>query len=356
MLATPFLLVDLDAFDANAATLARIVIEGGAAWRPHVKAHKSPWLAARQMARGAVGVTCAKVGEAEVMVDGGITSVLVANQIVAPDALARLAQLQARAEVIACVDDVAQVDAANAAATAVDTVIPLLIEVDVGEHRAGVSAGPAARDLARQIAGRRGVRFAGLLGYEGHVNTLWPAEVRAAACRAALDPLVATRRLLEDDGIEVRIVSSGGSATADVAARVDGITEIQAGGACLMDRYYRELCHLNGYATALTVRVTVTSRPTRERFITDGGWKAMSNGVGGLPLVVAEPGLRIVELHAEHGIGEVESGSRGPVVGDTLDLIPGYSDATVFLHDWVVIGRAGQAIEVVPVAARGKLS
>lgn len=355
MPATPFPIVDLDAFDANAAALARIATDGGVAWRPHVKAHKSPWLAARQVALGAIGVTCAKLGEAEIMVDGGINSVLVANQVVGRDRLDRLARLQPRAEVIACVDAPHQIDSADAAALAIGAVIPLLVELDVGEGRAGVQPGPAALALARAIVSRPGLRFVGLLGYEGHVNTVWPAEARAVACRAALEPLVATRRLLESDGINVPIVSCSGSATAEVAAVVEGVTEIQAGGACLMDRYYRERCHLEGFATALTVRVTVTSRPTSGRFITDGGWKAISNDIGGLPLVVGGPGLRMVDLHAEHGIGEVGPGIAGPAVGDVLDLVPGYSDATIFLHDRLVLARSGTIMGVIPVAGRGRL-
>jgi D-serine deaminase-like pyridoxal phosphate-dependent protein len=352
-LETPVLLLDLDLFDSNAGRLADTVREAGASWRPHVKAHKSPILARRQQELGADGVTCAKVSEAEVMVAGGINSVLIANEVPTRAKLERVAALQDGAEVLICVDDPGLVDLASEIGLARGHQIPVLVEVDVGERRAGVLPGKAAIDLAERAHTAPGVRFAGLMGYEGHLLTLWPEDARDAACRRDLAALVDVRHELERRGIPVSIVSSGGSGTYRTTPTIVGITEIQAGGACLMDRFYAEECHLDEFAFALTVMTTVTSRPTPERVITDAGWKALSKGAGGLPRVIDRAEIEFTDLHAEHGLARIPDGAERLAVGDTLRLVPGYSDATIHLYAWIHGLRDGRVAEMIPVAARG---
>jgi D-serine deaminase-like pyridoxal phosphate-dependent protein len=194
------------------------------------------------------------------------------------------------------------------------------------------------------------------MGYEGHLLTLWPEDARDAACRRDLAPLVELRRELERRGIPVSIVSAGGSGTYRTTPTIDGITEIQAGGACLMDRFYAEECHLEEFSFALTVMTTVTSRPTPERVITDAGWKALSKGAGGLPSVVDRTEIEFTDLHAEHGLARIPEGAASLRVGDTLRLIPGYSDATIHLYDWIHGLRDGRVEEMIPVAARGRVA
>jgi D-serine deaminase-like pyridoxal phosphate-dependent protein len=355
---TPALLLDLDRFERNSARLAGAIHQGGVAWRPHSKAHKSPVLAARQIELGAIGVTCAKVGEAEVMVAHGIGSVLVANELGSRPKLDRIARLQDRAEVIVCADDPYHVELAAAAALAAGVEIPMLVEVDIGMHRAGVAPGAAARDLARLIDRSRGVRFAGLMGYEGQVLTLWPADVKDAAAREAIGRLVDTRRLVERDGIAVGIVSGGGSGSYTATARIDGMTEIQAGGACLMDLFYADECHLaeEGYEFALTVLAMVTSRPTRDRAIIDAGFKTMSARDGVPPRPVGVSDVTVTTLSAEHGYLELGPGAPDLKIGQRVELIPDYSDTTTFRHDQFVGLRAGRVERVIPLLARGRLS
>jgi D-serine deaminase-like pyridoxal phosphate-dependent protein len=350
---TPALLLDLDAFEANAKRLADVIRASGASWRPHVKAHKSTILAHRQLGLGAVGVTCAKVSEAEVMVEGGMPSVLIANEVPTRAKLERVAAMQDRAEVLVCVDDPAIVDLTSEVGVARGRDIPVLVEVDVGERRAGVLPGGAAIELAARVHEAPGVRFAGLMGYEGHLLTLWPEGARDAACRRDLAALVDLRHQLERRGIPVSIVSSGGSGTYRTTPTIAGITEIQAGGACLMDRFYAEECHLAEFAFALTVITTVTSRPTPDRVITDAGWKALSKGAGGMPHVVDRAEIEFTDLHAEHGLARIPDGAAALVVGATLLLVPGYSDATIHLYDWIHGHRNGRVEEMIPVEARG---
>jgi D-serine deaminase-like pyridoxal phosphate-dependent protein len=355
---TPVLLLDLDRFDANVGRLVGAIRAGGKHWRPHSKGHKAPWIARRQIDAGAIGVTCAKVSEAEVMVDGGVTSVLIANELATIAKVERAARLQERAEVMICADDSYHVRLASEVATATGVEIPMLVDINVGMDRTGAEPGPAARELARAIDRASGLRFAGIMGYEGHVLTYWPNEVKEAATAEALGKLVESRRLIEADGIPVGIVSGGGSGNHMFAAAIDGLTELQAGGGCLMDPFYGQLCHLEelGFEYALTVLTTVTSRPTPERVITDAGFKAMSAREEAHPIVLDRPDLEFVYLSAEHGVWKRSIDSPEVAIGDRLEIIPDYHDTTTFRHDAFIGIRAGFVTDVIPLLARGRLT
>ena len=311
---TPALLLDLDRFEANVRRLSTAIAAGGKDWRPHSKGHKSPWIARRQMEFGAIGVTCAKVSEAEVMVEGGIPSVLVANELATRTKVERAARLQDRAEVIICADDPFHVRLASEVATDLGVEIPMVVDINVGMERTGVAPGRPALEIARAIDRAPGVRLAGIMGYEGHVLTAWPNEEKRDGTIAAVAGLIESRRLIEDDGMTVGIVSGGGSGNYMFAASLDGLTELQAGGACLMDQFYGKLCHLEelGFEYALTILTTVTSRPTSERVITDAGFKTLSAGEAGRqPFLVERPDYELEYLSAEHGIWRAAGRRRG---------------------------------------------
>jgi D-serine deaminase-like pyridoxal phosphate-dependent protein len=355
---TPALLIDLDRFESNVRLLSSAVRAGGKDWRPHSKGHKSPWVARRQMDFGAIGVTCAKVSEAEVMVAGGVPSVLIANELVSRRKVERAARLEDRAEVLICADDPFHVRLASDVATDLGVQIPMVVDINVGMERTGVAPGRPALELARAIDRAPGLRLAGIMGYEGHVLTAWPNEEKLAATSAALAGLTESRRQIEADGMEVGIVSGGGSGNYMFAATLDGLTEVQAGGGCLMDQFYGKQCHLEelGFEYALTILTTVTSRPTDGRVITDAGFKTLSAGEAGKPFVVDMPGLELDYLSAEHGVWQRAPGSAAVRIGDRLELAPDYHDTTTFRHD-VFIGMRGDVVEaVIPLAARGKLT
>jgi len=354
---TPALVLDLDRFERNAAHMAALLRGLGLGWRPHSKAHKSPQIARRQLQLGAIGVTCAKVGEAEVMVEYGIPSVLIANEQSAPSKFDRIAALNRRAEVITCADDPIHVALASAAALAAGVEIPLLVELNVGQERAGLPPGPRAVELARLIAATPGVRLAGIMGWEGHLPTVWPAEERERRCREAMEPLIETKRRIEADGIPVPIVSGAGSGTHVATGLVQGMTEVQAGAACLMDRFYGEQCHLDGeFEYALSIVSRVVSRPVPDRAIVDAGFKTMSGGEMGMPLAVGLPGAVITELSAEHGHVALAPEARHLRIGDRVEWIPGYSDTTTFLHNQFVGIRGGRVTAVLPLLGRGLLT
>jgi D-serine deaminase-like pyridoxal phosphate-dependent protein len=210
---TPALIVELDALERNVATMAAAVEGRGVRLRPHAKSHKCPDIARRQIAAGAVGICCQKVGEAEVFVAAGIRDVLITNEIVGGAKLARLAALARSASIGVLVDDRANVHALAVAAQAAGTSVDVLVEVDVGAHRCGVLPGLPALDLARAIAGEPLLRFAGLHAYHGAAQHLRrPAERRAAIARAS-ELALETRTLIEQAGIECRTVTGAGTGT-----------------------------------------------------------------------------------------------------------------------------------------------
>jgi D-serine deaminase-like pyridoxal phosphate-dependent protein len=356
---TPALLLDLDRFEANVRRLSGAITAGGKDWRPHSKGHKSPWIARRQIELGAIGVTCAKVSEAEVMVEGGVPSVLIANELAARTKVERAARLQSRAEVLICADDPFHVRLASEVASDLGVEIPMVVDINVGMERTGVAPGRSALEIARAIDRAPGVRLAGIMGYEGHVLTAWPNEEKRDGTIAAVAGLIESRRLIEDDGMTVGIVSGGGSGNYMFAASLDGLTELQAGGACLMDQFYGTLCHLDelGFEYALTILTTVTSRPTDERVITDAGFKTLSAGEAGRqPFLVERQDFELEYLSAEHGNWRRPPGTDEVGIGDRFEIVPDYHDTTTFRHDQF-IGMRGDVVEaVIPLLGRGKLT
>lgn len=353
---TPVPLLDLDAFQRNATYISRVLAKSGLTWRPHSKAHKSPRLAHLQVRCGAVGVTCAKVGEAEVMVAGGIQQVLVANHLGLRRKWDRVAALQHDANVIVCVDDAAHIRLASAAATAAHVTIPLLIEVDIGMHRTGVLSSESALKLAECISATPGLRLVGVMGYEGHLLTVWPQREKEARCAEAIATLTDTADRLRKAGHAVDIVSSGGTGTFESTAHIPGLTESQAGGGCLMDRFYAEECHIE-LEHALTLISTIVSVQADGRAFMDAGAKTLANAEGMmLPRILDRPGVEVLALAAEHGILSVDASAKPLHVGDQIRLIPGYSDIMLVLHDHLIGHRGGLVTADIAISARGRLT
>ena len=355
---TPALILDLDKFEANCRRLIGTIQAGGKSWRPHSKGHKAPWIARRQLELGAIGVTCAKVGEAEVMVEHGIPSILVANELAARSKLERVARLLDRAEVIVCADDPVHVALASEVGQAAGVEIPMLVDLDIGMERTGAVPGRPGLELARLIDDSPGVRFAGLMGYEGHVLTVWPEEDRMRATKEAIAGLVETKRLIINDGIPVGIVSGAGSGNHIEASLIDGLTELQAGGGCFMDRFYGVECHLDelGFEYALTLVTTVSSRSRPDRVVVDAGFKTVSTRDEMPTIVMDRPDLALVYLSAEHGMFHKPEDSPPIAIGDRLTLLPDYHDTTTFRHDAFVGVRDGIVETIIPLAGRGKLA
>lgn len=349
---TPALLIDLPAMERNIARMANFFADKPAKLRPHAKTHKCPIIAQKQLEAGnAVGITCAKLGEAEVLVEGGIRDILIANQIVGPQKIARLVALAHHADLMVAVDDPANVADLSAAASAAGVQLRVLVEVNLGMNRCGVEPGEPALALARKVAEAKGLRFMGLQGYEGHlVFTPDPAERREKTL-AAMKTLVETRRLIEDAGLEVKIVSGGGTGTYDVTGSFPGIDEVQAGSYVFMDTKYRSVGL--DFELALTVLTTVISRPTPHIAITDAGMKVVTSEFG-MPEVRGIEGATLTKLSEEHGKIEFASPNTDLKVGDKIELFVSHGCTTINLHDRYYGVRDGRLEAVWSIAGRGK--
>lgn len=350
---TPALCVDLDRMEANMRVLAETCARHGIGWRPHAKCHKSQAIGRKLVAAGASGLTCAKLGEAEVMAAAGLRDLLIANLIVGPQKLARLVALRRIADPIVCVDHRQQAEPLSAALAAAGLRVRVLIEVDIGLERVGVAPGTAAVELARVLTSLPGIEFAGIMGYEGHTLTIADPREKAAAVRAALDRLVDTRRQLEQAGLPCAIVSCGGTGSYGLAAGHPGITELQAGGAIFMDEFYRQKCQVTDLDYAMTVLTTVVSRPTPDRAIIDAGRKCLNQEVHAPR--VARPGITIRSLSAEHGTLALAPEAQDLRIGERLEIIPGYGDLTTVLHDRFYAFRNDRLEAIWPLDARGRL-
>lgn len=352
---TPALLVDLDLLDRNIERIARVVIdEAGIGWRPHTKGLKTPAIAHRLIDRGAMGITCAKLGEAEVMAAAGIKDILVANQVVGPAKVRRLAHLcRGGADVVVAVDSEIGIRQIAEAAVSAGSEVRVVVEVNIGMDRAGVAPGEEAVRFARIAAHTPGVRLAGLMGWEGHTLGIEPIEAKRDAINTAVGLLTDTAARCRAAGLPIDIVSCGGTGSYWITARQHGVTEIQAGGGVLGDAMYLQRFGVD-HECALRIAATVTSRPTPQRVICDAGRKTMSVE----PTSPQVQGLEVTgaSFSAEHGSLILVDPSPKPGVGDRLEFVAGYSDTTVFLHDTIYAVRNGVVESVWPLLGRGRLT
>ena len=350
---TPALLVDLDVMEVNIARIITTCRQHGVAWRPHSKAHKTPEIAKMQIAAGAIGVTCAKLGEAEVMAAAGIRDILIANQIVGSIKIDRLVRLADHADPIVCVDSVENLIELDAAFRNAGKRLRVAIEVNIGMNRAGVEPGAPVAALAREIGSRAGVRFAGVAGWESQATTIPDPSEKERTVRDAVAALTASARACRTDGHDIAIVSCGGTGTFPYCAQQPGVTEVQVGGAIFGDMHYLTHYHVD-FTPALTVLATVTSRPMPTRIVVDAGKKTMS-GDAAMPAPRGIPPVSAVKLSAEHTKIELEEPNAAPGIGDKIEFVVGYSDTTVHLHEEIVGVRGGRIESIWRVAGRGKI-
>jgi D-serine deaminase-like pyridoxal phosphate-dependent protein len=349
---TPALLLDLDALRHNIDTMASFFAGKHCQLRPHFKSHKCTRIARMQLDAGAVGITCAKLGEAEVLADAGIRNLLIANQIVGPLKIARLMELCRRADPMVAVDSAENVRMLSAHAQAADVSLGVLVEVDIGMGRCGVQPGQPALELARLVVSCPGLRFEGLQGYEGHCVDLREEKERTEKTRAAIKLLVDTRRLIERSGIGVHIVSGGGTGTYALNGIYDGIDEVQAGSYAAMDWWYTDICP--EFRQAMSILATVISRPKPDIAIIDVGRK----GVGaewGPPRMKNLAGGEVVSFGSEeHMILRLPQG-MDVKIGERIEIIPSHGCTTSNLYREFAVHQNGRVVDVWPIEGSGKL-
>jgi D-serine deaminase-like pyridoxal phosphate-dependent protein len=343
---TPALVVELDAMESNLRSMADFFADKPARLRPHFKNHKAPLLAWKQLRMGAIGMTCATIREAEILVQHGVDNILIANEITGEEKADRFAQLSRHATLLVGVDGATNIQELACAQRKHGTRLQVLIDVDSGLGRCGVSPGQAAVDLARRAA-EAGLAVRGLTGYDGHLQPLPPGPERDDKVRLVCRYLIETKSMLESIGIAADIVSTGGTGTYAVCGQYPGVTEIQAGSYLLMDTQYIERGAT--FQRSLTILASVISTRGSNHAVIDCGLKELS-AERGLSTVKGLPGVTLRALHAEHGLLELDASLALPLeVGQKIELWVHYSDATVNLHSSLYGVRHGKVEEVFPI-------
>ncbi|MCB8876842.1 DSD1 family PLP-dependent enzyme [Acidisoma silvae] len=351
---TPALLVDLPALDRNIARLAAYVQSQspGVRLRPHAKTHKSPDVARRQIAAGAVGVCCQTVGEAEAMAAAGIADILLSNQIAGAGKAARLAAIAGQSRLSVCVDDPAQVALLSEAALAAGVTIHILVELDVGGARCGVQSAEAARALAELVQSTPGLGFGGLQAYHGRAQHMRKPQERKAAIERAILLAGEAAAKIRAAGIACDTVTGAGTGSFEFEAASALYTELQCGSYVFMDADYArnerdDTTAMPRFEQALTVLTTVISTPLPDRAVCDAGLKAMSLD-SGPPSLQLHPGLDYAGVSDEHSTLTMHAPATLRV-GQAIHLVPGHCDPTVAMHDWIIVHDGKRVLDVWPV-------
>jgi D-serine deaminase-like pyridoxal phosphate-dependent protein len=345
---TPAAVADLDRLEQNLSHLAGYFSSRACKLRPHFKSHKCVELARRQVAAGAcVGITCAKLAEAEQLAGGGIKDILIANQVVGADKARRLAALSGRATVRCAVDSAENARQLSAIAIEAGVVIQVLIEVDIGMRRCGVSPGEPALALAREISGLRGLRFDGLQAYEGHVVTLPDPEERRRRVCEDFALVIETRRQLMAAGLPAHILSGGGTGTYDITGNLEGVDEVQCGSYALMDWSYARI--RPEFVLARWIQATVISAHPGYAVV-DVGTKGLGCEFGP-PLLEDYPDAKARSTSEEH----TSFDGLKAEVGQQVRLIPSHGCTTQNLHRRLWLTRAGRIVDVWPIEGAGCL-
>lgn len=351
-LETPVLVIDMDIMERNLDHMMSILAGSNTRLRPHLKTAKSPALASMMIRAGAVGVCCAKLSEAEVMANAGITDILLTSEVAGAGKFERLVGLAGWVPNFkAVVDSAYAVENISCVAQERGVSVNLLIELDVQTRRSGVTTAQEALELADLIRSTDGVDLIGIHAYAGH-SQVKPPEDREKLNPQAMEVLQETVELLEEHNHPLRILSGGGTGTCRMDVEIGLLNEVQAGSFLLMDKTYRDMGV--EFENALWCYSTVISRPSDDRAVCDAGQKTLSNDAG-QPEVDGRPGVTYRRGSDEHGGLTIDPNEldRELKVGDVITILPSHICTTINLHDVMVGVRNGVVEAVWPVEARG---
>ncbi|MBR0874684.1 D-TA family PLP-dependent enzyme [Bradyrhizobium tropiciagri] len=344
---TPCAVIDMDRVERNIARIQAACDAAGVANRPHIKTHKNPTLAQLQVKAGAKGITCQKLGEAEIMADAGIDNILISYNLLGDEKMARLGALQGKTNVTVAADNSVVVGDLPKAAAASGRPLSVVVECDTGRKRAGVETPAEAIALAREIAASKGLSFAGFM--------LYPTETGWADAQKFYDEALAGVRA---HGLDATIVSTGGTPNLKNIGKLKGGTEHRFGTYIYNDRMQVAAGVATWDDCALHIYSTVVSRAGPERGILDAGSKTLTSDTGGLEghgLILEHPEAKIARFAEEHGFLDLSRSNTRPGVGDVVRIVPNHVCVVVNMMDEVVMVRGDEIIGTLPVAARGKL-
>jgi len=358
-LATPALVIDLDALERNIAAMAAYAASRNIALRPHAKTHKSAEIANRQIAAGALGVCCAKLGEAEALAAGGIDSILITSPVVSNGGIARLIALNMRMNELMAVCDNQDIAARLAAAAqASGKTLKILVDIDPGLGRTGIAAADAPA-LVEFVAQSGGLEYAGLQCYAGQVQHIESPNERRDASLSALKELSGLRDALTAAGLTPKIVSGGGTGTFDIDPDARVLTELQAGSYVFMDRQYNDVWQKAGghapFETSLTVQTTVISANRTGLATTDAGFKAFATDAGAPVIATGAPDGAVYFFFGDEQGGIIYSQERKRLVPrDIVTCVVPHCDPTVNLYDRVHVVRGETLVGLWPIEGRGR--
>ena len=356
LLPTPALVVDLDAFERNVARMAQRAGTAGLALRPHAKTHKSAAIGRRQIEAGAVGLCCVKLGEAEALAEAGLRRLLITSPIVGSDAAARAAALvRVDPDFLLVVDHRDQIEDLAVAASAAEVCLSVLIDIDVGLGRTGVTTPVAAVALAEQIAGRPSLRLAGVQGYGGHWQHIVGVAERRNAVEGGMARLAAAVAALRARGYHAPLVTGGGTGTFSADAVLGVLNEVQPGSYIFMDNQYRDALGDDtdgAFEQSLFVQAQVISINAEEWVTVDAGLKAFATD-GPVPRPTGKRfgGSRYFYFGDEHG-GLMRPSGGSPIrLGEHVEFIPPHCDPTVDRYDVMFFVRGDVLVEIASIEA-----
>jgi D-serine deaminase-like pyridoxal phosphate-dependent protein len=355
---TPSVVIELGRVRANVALAAEAAAAHGVRLRPHAKTHKMLEVAQLQVAAGAVGLQVAKLGEAEVFVEGGVSDVFIGYPIVGRAKLRRLAELAERCELSVAVDSLAVAEPLSELARSWGKPLSVLLEVDTGGRRTGAAPGTPAAELAQRIDELAGLQLIGVFTHEGHAYGVPDVEERRTLAHEACTALVETADLIRARGIEIATVSVGSTPSFGFAVEFPGVTEARPGTYVFNDRLQLELGSATLDDVAAFVVATVVARPAPDRAVIDAGSKVLTYDPardGGHGALVGHDGAVVTRLSEEHGVVDL-SGETNLQVGERVIVVPNHICPVINLTDSVVVVENGAVVDHWRVAARGRVA
>ena len=357
---SPALVLDLDMLDRNIAEMANFAKAHNVKLRPHSKTHKSADIARRQMEAGALGVCCAKLGEAEALGEAGIQSLHITSPVVTPQAIQRLVELNAKvSDLMLVVDHPANAEALAAAAAKAGKPLTVIVDIDPGIHRTGTASPEATVELVQKVANFRSLAYAGVQFYCGSHQHIVDFKERTAQIKERTEYLQGILAKLEEAGLKPGIVTGSGTGTHYIDAKLGVFTELQVGSYVFMDHDYN-VCDLRGldkptFEQALQIDARVVSANTPGMVTVDAGLKAMATEKGP-PVILkgAVEGATTRFMGDEHLAVIAPKGQEAPKLGELVVLTPPHCDPTVNLYESFHVVKGDTLVEIWPVTARGR--
>lgn len=360
-LPTPALIVDIDKLESNVAQMADYAKQSGISLRPHVKTHKTPEIARRQIAAGALGICCATIREAEAMARAGLSGLLITCEQVGLNKMARLIRLtEQRPDTMSVVDSSAHAKALSEAAVIEKTVLNILIDIDPEGRRTGIAPGIKAEDLGKLVDSLPNLNLRGVHGYSGAASHVHGWAQRKNDSTDQMLPVLASFEAMKKAGLPMEIMSGASTGTYNIDSQLAGMTELQVGSYVFMDADYRTIGGQAGavyedFRPSLTVLSTVVSKNYGDIATIDAGIKSFATDHDALPEVVGIEGATYSFNGDEHGRIHLDKAERDVQLGEQLELIISHCDPTVNLYERMYVCRGDQIVDVWQVAARGNI-